>query len=69
MDAGSLSSSFALVTDYDGLSNTYQVTQANEGIISGLSYRFITVAVNAIGESEPSNEATFAVTVLPQQPA
>jgi hypothetical protein len=66
MDAGTLSSSFTLLNDYDGVSSTFEVTQADEGITSGLSYRFFTVAVNAIGESEPSNEATFAVTNLPQ---
>ena len=53
MDSGSLSSqNFTEVSAYDGESETYTVTQAVEGVVSGEKYRFVVTASNVHGESE-----------------
>ena len=64
MDNGILGSAFSIITGYDGLSSNYTVISA-DGIVTGQSYRFMTIAVNSIGDSDPSNEVRFAVTDLP----
>jgi len=68
MDDGTLGSAFTLIYEeiVNGPLGSYIVTDTVEGIVDGSSYRFITVAVNSIGDSEASSEVRFAVTDLPQ---
>ena len=65
MDAGSLTSSYSLLSGYDGTSSTYSVTSGVDGIVSGVKYRFILTSTNSIGESDPSNEVRFAAANSP----
>jgi hypothetical protein len=52
MDDGTLDpQDFTLLTGYDGNAETYVVTTATEGILSGEKYRFVTTATNVHGES------------------
>jgi hypothetical protein len=41
------------------------VTTTNEGISSGVKYRFKVTAVNAIGESEGSTEVRYTAAPTP----
>lgn len=68
MDSGVLGSAFTLISNYDGTSATYTVT-TSDGLVQGTKFRFITVASNAIGDSEASPEVRFAAASVPTQPA
>lgn len=66
MDDGTLNpQSFRLVSGYDGVAETYTITSGVEGIQSGGRYRFLTTAVNELGESALSSSTRISVGSLP----
>ncbi len=71
MDNGVLGSTLTMIYEeiVSGPLGSYIVTDTTENIVEGETYTFITVAINAIGDSEASNEVRFVVTDLPQKPA
>lgn len=55
------------IENYDGLSLTYTVTSA-DGISPSTIYQFRASAVNAYGESDPSDELNAGVSSFPAKP-
>jgi len=69
-DAGDdFASSFTKLTNYDGSSLVYGATNANDGIVLGKVYRFKTLAINSVGNSDFSDEAYIAFGDVPNTPA
>ena len=69
MDDGALGS-FSKVNSYDGSSLTFTVDQAVETtLVSGLTYRFKSLAVNDVGSSDFTGATSVALASLPAKPA
>ncbi len=69
-DGGSFSTTFTLIATFDAdeIAPTEFVLQTStpaHDITAGERYRFITVATNDIGDSDPSEEVFFTVSTLP----
>ncbi len=64
-DSGNLASEVNIEVSYDGFSSTCQVT----GLTPGKKYRFEYYAVNAFGDSLPSETLTVAASIRPLAPA
>lgn len=68
-DHQSASPTFALVAGYSDSAMGYTLTAAVDGLVSGSTYAFRTIATNSKGSSEPSLELVVAVAQPIAKPA
>jgi hypothetical protein len=62
-----LVTSWSDLTNYDGMSMSYTVTVANDGVVAFNHYRFRIRVVNEYGNSEYSEEVVLSVAPLPSK--
>lgn len=70
VDAGDdFTSGFSILNNYDGTMLVYPADNGNDGIVIGKTYRFITKATNAIGDSDFSDYGYIAFGDVPNTPS
>ena len=69
MDLSTLGSAFSQVVSYASNAMTYTLATTTDGIVSGTTYSFKFLAVNAIGSSAFSNTVRFATALPPSIPS
>ena len=67
-NSGGSSTTYVKVSSYDGVSMTHTISVATDGIVSGTIYKFMTVAKNAFGTSDYSDQLSAGVSSFPAKP-
>jgi len=68
-NTGGSSTTYVNVTSYDGVSMSWTVSVSSDGLVSGTIYKFMTVATNAFGTSDFSDELNVGVSSFPAKPS
>lgn len=64
-NTGGSSTTYVQVTSYDGVSMSWTVSVATDGIVSGTIYMFMTLATNTYGSSDFSDQLNAGVSSFP----
>jgi hypothetical protein len=68
-NAGGSSTTYVQVTSYNGVSMSCTLSVAADSLTSGTIYKFMTVATNAFGSSDYSDELNVGVSSFPAKPS